>query len=167
MSNFFSGFSFPDLSGLLSSGARDAEPYPGYSLGRPYEVKTEDELFWKPTPVTEATASEARGKIQEGCGVGLKLIWDDDVRTLLVGEVMPDSAAARSGRVRVDDIVCEIDGLNVTGQPIDVVESLLRGPEVRPQTTPTCCFLSVLALSCLRTSLSCAQRGRARSSSWS
>ena len=59
-------------------------------------------------------------------------VWDADVSTLVVEEVEEGSAASRSGLVDVDDIVCEVDGINVTGQPLDVVESLMRGKAVSP-----------------------------------
>jgi C-terminal processing protease CtpA/Prc len=59
-------------------------------------------------------------------------VWDADVRTLVVEEVQEGGAASRSGLVDVDDIVCEVDGINVTGQPLDVVESLMRGKAVSP-----------------------------------
>ncbi len=57
-------------------------------------------------------------------------VWDAEVSTLVVEGVRPGGAAARSGLVEVDDIVCEVDGINVTGQPLDVVESLMRGQAV-------------------------------------
>jgi len=48
-----------------------------------------------------------------------------------VDSVEPAGAAGRSGLVLEDDIVCEVDGITVTGQPLDIVDSLVRGKEVQ------------------------------------
>lgn len=153
----------------------ESEPYPGFSRGLPYEPKTEQELYWVPSP---SSPPKKDGLDNANCGVGLHLVharlmcltrattniarflalnrhklrfmydrsltettydsrsffldqvWDADVGTLVVEEVQEGSTASRSGLINVDDVVCEVDGINVTGQPLDVVESLMRGKSV-------------------------------------
>jgi len=56
-------------------------------------------------------------------------VWDASIGTLAVDSVEPAGAAGRSGLVLEDDIVCEVDGITVTGQPLDIVDSLVRGKE--------------------------------------
>ena len=101
------------------------EPYPGFSQGMPYTPQTEEDLFWQPTQAVDNALPAAKGN---DCGVGLNLTWHAEAGALIVDEVMPGGAAARSGLIRADDIVCEVDGINVTGQPLDIVDSLVRGP---------------------------------------
>ena len=101
------------------------EPYPGFSQGMPYTPTTEENLFWQPTQAVDNALPAAKGN---NCGVGLNLTWHAEAGALIVDEVMPGGAAARSGLIRADDIVCEVDGINVTGQPLDIVDSLVRGP---------------------------------------
>lgn len=115
------------------SAAANGEPYPGFSQGQPYQPKTEKDMFWKPTePVAAKQDSRAESRAASGsnCGVGVILVWDPQVQTLVVDEVVAGGAAGRSGFVQPDDIVCEVDGINVTGQPLDIVDALMRGQEV-------------------------------------
>ena len=75
--------------------------------------------------------SEPPAATGRNCGVGISLVWDASIGTLAVHSVEPAGSAGRSGLVLEDDIVCEVDGINVTGQPLDIVDSLVRGKEVR------------------------------------
>jgi hypothetical protein len=112
----------------MAADAANAEAYPGFSQGHAYQPKTETDMFWKPTAVAAQQGSRAANG--PNCGVGVLLVFDPQVQTLVVDEVVEGGAAARSGLVQVDDIVCEVDGINVTGQPLDIVDALMRGQEV-------------------------------------
>ena len=118
------------------SNNASSDPYPGYSKGMPYVPSTDEESFWKPEPVTTSQGA-ASGR---NCGVGLKLVWDSQLNTLVVEQLVPGGAAARSSVVEVDDIICEVDGINVTGQPLDIVESLIRGVAVSSNTSAPILF---------------------------
>jgi hypothetical protein len=112
------------------AGSR-SEPYPGHSKGVPYEPTTERDLYWKPE-VAQEPASQVPASSEHDCGIGINLVFDQGLRTLVVEGCVPRGPAARSGLVHAGDIVAEVDGINVAGQPLDIVDSLLRGVSVAP-----------------------------------
>ncbi len=114
--------------GDARQGPGGAEPYPGFSQGLPYQPTTEKDMFWAPEPVPRSNRSVEAGI--ENCGIGITLVFDAAVKTLVVEEMAPGGPAARSGLMQPGDIVAEVDGINVTGQPLDIVESLLHGVSV-------------------------------------
>jgi hypothetical protein len=59
-----------------TAARRASEPYPGYSQGLPYEPKTEEDLFWKPS-----AAAKQAGRDDTNCGVGLHLVLAAAVRS--------------------------------------------------------------------------------------
>jgi hypothetical protein len=117
------------------------EPYPGHSEGKPYRPTTDQDFFWKPEPVTRMHSSPQ----PDNCGVGLILGVHSETGTVLIQGMMPGSAAARSGLLKIDDVIAEVDGINVSScrLPIDVVESLIHGRQV------TCFLLSCCRIACL------------------
>ena len=121
-----------------------AEPYPGFSQGLPYEPTTEKDMFWAPESVSSSSRAVEVG-IQK-CGIGVTLVFDAALKTLVVEELAPGGPAARSGLLQRGDIVAEVDGINVTGQPLDIVESLLHGVSVTAlPASPARCRAALLA----------------------
>ena len=104
------------------AGSR-SEPYPGHSKGLPYEPTTERDLYWKPE-VAQEPASQVPASSENDCGIGINLVFDQGLKTLVVEGVVPGGPAARSTLVHAGDIVAEVDGINVTGQPLDIVDSV-------------------------------------------
>jgi hypothetical protein len=126
-----------------------SEPYPGHSKGLPYEPTTERDMYWRPE-VAQEPASQVPASSEYDCGIGINLVFDQGLKTLVVDGVVPGGPAARSGLVHAGDIVAEVDGINVAGQPLDIVDSLLRGVSVAPHPSElhsppcrACCLAAV------------------------
>ena len=144
-----------------TAGSR-TEPYPGHSKGLPYEPTTERDLYWRPE-VAQEPASQVPASSEYDCGIGINLVFDQGLKTLVVDGVVPGGPAARSGLVHAGDIVAEVDGINVAGQPLDIVDSLLRGVSVAPHPSELhspprrACCLAALCSSVHGLTTSCAR----------
>ena len=141
-----------DGAGMAGSDAagRDprqggGEPYPGFSQGLPYVPTTEKDMFWAPESAPRSDRT-GEGGSENRCGIGITLVFDAAIKTLVVEAVAPGGPAARSGLMQPGDIVAEVDGINVTGQPLDIVESLLHGVSVTAlPASPARCRAALLA----------------------
>lgn len=81
-------------------------------------------------PISQSYDSGARrgGGAASIRGVGLMLVEDSNGLVRVSG-LAPDGPAARSGQIRVNDVVQEVDGKNIRGQPLASFASMISGPE--------------------------------------